>query len=266
MKIASGNCSSNHGARRALADHQHAVLDLVRGEGVDRVGKDVEALFHHDPAEEGDHQLVVGDADRAPPRHVAALGVELVAVDAARPDRDVAVHALRAKDRGGRFGRRHHHFAAAVEAAQDRAHVGLEHLQMIISEIGLEPRVDRGHGGDLVLARPGHRAMADDVGAGDMDDVGVELGEVALDPAGKRDWDAIFVAGRDWDRGNADEIAGGFERGMLHGRRVDAHLHALAQQIAHEAIQCLVGSVPHIIVIAREQSDAKIGGLHDRGL
>ena len=51
------------------------------------------------------------------PLHVAALGVELVAVDAARPDRDVAVHPLRAKDRRGRFGRRQHHFAAVVEAA-----------------------------------------------------------------------------------------------------------------------------------------------------
>ena len=50
--------------RRAFADHQHAVLEPALGEGVDRVGKDVEALFHHDPAEEGDDHFVVGDADR----------------------------------------------------------------------------------------------------------------------------------------------------------------------------------------------------------
>ena len=107
MKIASGSCCSNHGRAGPFADDQHAVLEPALGEGVDRVGKDVEALFHHDPAEEGDDHLVVGDAERAAPRHVAALGIELLAVDAARPDRDVAVHALRAKDRGGRFRRRH---------------------------------------------------------------------------------------------------------------------------------------------------------------
>ena len=96
------------------------MLEPARREGVDRVGEDVEALFHDDPAEEGDDHFVVGDAERSPPFHVAALGVELVAVDAARPDRDVAVHALRAKDRGGRFGGRHHDLAAAIEAPHDR--------------------------------------------------------------------------------------------------------------------------------------------------
>ena len=62
-----------------------------------------------------DHFLV-GDPDGPPPVHVAALGIELLAVDAARPDGDVAVHALRAKDGGGRFRRGHHDFAAVVEA------------------------------------------------------------------------------------------------------------------------------------------------------
>ena len=172
---------------RSFADHQDAMLDLVRGESVDRVGEDVEALFHHHPAKEGDDHLVIGDAERTAPFHVAAFGIELIAVDASRPDRDVAVHALRAQDRRGRFGRGHDDFAAAVETAKDRAHIRLERLQMVISEIGLEAGVDRGHRGDLVLARPGDRAVADDVGAGNMDDVGIEFGEVALDPAGERD-------------------------------------------------------------------------------
>ena len=46
----------------------------------DRIGEDVEAFFHHDPAEEGDDHLVVVDADRSPPAHVAAFGIELVPV------------------------------------------------------------------------------------------------------------------------------------------------------------------------------------------
>ena len=54
-------------ARRPVADHQHLVADLAAGEPVDRVGEDVEALFHHQPADEADHRHVVGDAERAPP-------------------------------------------------------------------------------------------------------------------------------------------------------------------------------------------------------
>ena len=128
-----------------------------------------------------DH-FIIGDAEGTPPRHVASLGVELVAVDAARPDRDVAVHALRAQDRGGGFRRRHHDFAAMVEAPHDVARQRLQRLQVIISEIGVEARVDRGDRGDLVPPRPGDRAVTDDVRAGDMDDVRIELGEVAPDP------------------------------------------------------------------------------------
>ena len=48
--------------------------DLARGQPVDRLGEDVEALFGDDPADEADHRLVVADAERAPPGRIAALG------------------------------------------------------------------------------------------------------------------------------------------------------------------------------------------------
>ena len=50
---------------------------------------------------------------------------------------------------------------------------------MIIFEVGLEPRMDRGGNSDLAFARPGHRAVPDDVRTGDMDDIGREVVEVA---------------------------------------------------------------------------------------
>ena len=62
---------------------------------VNRVSEDVEALFHDDTAEEGDHHLVVGDPDRTAPGHVAAVGIELLSINATGPDGDVAVHPLR---------------------------------------------------------------------------------------------------------------------------------------------------------------------------
>ena len=60
------------GPRRSLADDDNAMLEAKQGEGVDRVGEDVETLFHDDPAKEAHDQLVVGDAKGSPPRHVAA--------------------------------------------------------------------------------------------------------------------------------------------------------------------------------------------------
>ena len=39
------------------------MLEPERRERMDGVGKDVEPLFHHHPAKEGDDHLIVGDAD-----------------------------------------------------------------------------------------------------------------------------------------------------------------------------------------------------------
>ena len=50
--------------------------------------------------------------------------------------------------------------------------------------------------------------MADDVGAGDVDDVRIELGEVAPDPRRKRERQPIFGASRDRDCRNVDQVAG----------------------------------------------------------
>ena len=52
---------------------------------------------------------------------------------------------------------------------------------------------------------------------------------------------------------------------MLHRRRIDPHLDPLAQQIADEPVERLVGAVPHIIVIAREKGHAEVAGLHGGG-
>ena len=72
----------------------------------------------------------------------------------------------------------------------------------------------------------------------------------------------IFGAPRDGNGRDADKIAGRFKCRCVGRRRVDAHLHALAEQIAHETVQRLVGAVPHIIVIARKQGDADLVRLH----
>jgi len=54
----------------------------------------------------------------------------------------------------------------------------LQIFEMIISEISVEARVDRCNRRDSAPSRPAYRAMTDDIGCGDVDDVGLELGKI----------------------------------------------------------------------------------------
>ena len=118
----------------------------------------------------------------------------------------------------------------------------------------------------LFAPRPGHRAVADDVGARDVDDVGIELGEVAPDPRRQCDRQPIFGAPGIGTDGMLTRSPVGGKAGLVDRRRIDAHLDALAQQIADEAVERLVGAVADIIVIARKQGDAEVARLHGAGL
>jgi hypothetical protein len=233
---------------------------------MNRVREDIQSLFHDHTAEEGDDHLIVTNAVRAAPLHVAPLGVELIAIDPARPDGDVAVHALRTENSPGRFGGRQNNFTAMIEAAHDAPRERFERLKMIISEIGIEPRMHRRHCRDLVPASPADRAMTDKVRARDVDDVRIEPFEVAAHPQWNGNGQAIFRAAGDRDRRHVNQIARGLERGLFHRRRIDADLNALAEQILDKAIQRLIGAIPHVIVVAREEGDAEVTGLHGAGL
>ena len=102
----------------------------------------------------------------------------------------------------------------------------------------------------------------DDVGAGDVDDVGRKGGEVAADGARDAQRQAIFGAAGDRDGGDADDVADRLERRLVDRRRIDPHLRALAQEIVDQPVERLVGAVADIIVIAREQGDAELFGGH----
>src|SRR3546814_7164296 len=85
---------------------------------VDRVGEDVEPLFHDQPAKEADDRRVVVDAELAPPNRIAPAGMEYLALDPAGPDADVVVHPLLAQHLRKAFGRCDQRVAAAIEPAQ----------------------------------------------------------------------------------------------------------------------------------------------------
>ena len=148
---ASGTRSANQSRAGPFADHQHLVRHAALVELADHVGEDVEALFHHQPAEKADRDLVVGDPERAPPFEIAARRREAIMIHAARPDRDRRRHAPVAEDLRHAAARHHHLVDAIVEARQDLDHQRLEERQLVIAEIGFEPRVERGDRRDAAL-------------------------------------------------------------------------------------------------------------------
>src|SRR5690606_23948086 len=98
-----------------LADHEDLVRHAAPPQLAQGVGEDVETLFHHEPAEEADRDLVVGYAERAAPSEIAAGRIEDLAIDPARPDADVVAHALRAEHVDHALRRRNERVAAMVE-------------------------------------------------------------------------------------------------------------------------------------------------------
>src|SRR3546814_7451161 len=65
-----------------------------------------------------DLRRIVADAKVAPPPHVAAAGMENLALDPAGPDADVIIHPLLTQHLRKAFGRRDQRVAAAIEPAQ----------------------------------------------------------------------------------------------------------------------------------------------------
>ena len=91
-----------------------------RGQRVDRVGEDVEALFHDQPADEGDDPLTVADAETAAPVERPPRRLEKTrASTPPAPDLDVGRHAVGAELLGHRFGRGVDLDQVVVEPAHD---------------------------------------------------------------------------------------------------------------------------------------------------
>ena len=90
-----------------------------------------------------------------------------------------------------------------------------------------------------------------------MDNVGVEIGKVTADGAGEAGREAIFGALGNGEAGQADEVAGRRKGRRIGRRRVDSHRVAVAQKIANEPVERLVGAIADIIIIARKKGDAE---------
>ena len=99
-----------------------------------------------------------------------------------------------------------------------------------------------------------------------MDDVRLELGEVALGRTRKRDRQPIFRSTGNWNGRDADDISRCRKRRLIDGWRIDADVNPLPEQVANKAVERLVGPIAHVIVIARDEGDAKVGRLHGPAL
>ena len=69
--------------------------------------------------------------------------------------------------------------------------------------------------------------MTHDIRARDMDDVGIELFEIAANRIWEGDRQPVFGTARDCGRGHAYQIAGGREGRLRDCWRIDPDLHAL---------------------------------------
>jgi enoyl-CoA hydratase/carnithine racemase len=185
-----------------------------------------------------------------------------LAIDPARPDVDIVVHPLFAQHLGEAFRWHHQRIAAAVETAQHRNHHRLEPGEVVILKIGLEAGMDRGQHRQPAPPRPADRAVGHHIRRGDMDHVGREFGQIAPHPGAERQRKAVFGPTGDRKRRHRDQIALRLERGLGHGRGIDPHRRALAQQVFDQPVERAVRPVEHIVVIARDEGDPEIGGVH----
>src|SRR3546814_3181056 len=98
------------------SDDQYLVPYLALFEVLDRIGKDVETLFQHQPANEADRRHVVVDAEAPPPGEIALAGIEYISIDAAGPDADFVVHPLLADQLGHRIGGRSEEHTSDIQS------------------------------------------------------------------------------------------------------------------------------------------------------
>ncbi len=76
-------------ARGTVADDQGTDRRVRRLRRVYGAGEGVDAFFKDQPSDEGDDDIVVAEALRAPPAHVAPARIEQRLIDAARPQANV---------------------------------------------------------------------------------------------------------------------------------------------------------------------------------
>ena len=122
-------------------------------------------------------------------------------------------------------------------------------------KIGLEARVQAGDDRNAKALGEGLRARPEDVGRGDMDQIGSEARDVLANLPRQPGGEPELASHRQCYRGHRDQVAGGLERRRVGHWRVDAELVALLQAAADQAIERLVGAFPDVIVIAGDERD-----------
>lgn len=95
-----------------------------------------------------------------------------------------------------------------------------------------------------------------------MNDVRGELGKIASNSRWKTERNPIFRTARNGKGRQADKVADRLEGRMRDGRRIDAHVYTLPKQVLGQTVQRTVRAVPHHVVIARNQGNANLVGLH----
>eukprot|EP01136_Pigoraptor_vietnamica_P011094 Opistho-1_new@49506 len=211
-------------ARRTLADDERADHLARCAQGIDRVGEDAQPLFLHQPPEEERDDIVGRIAECRAGRLVAQRGIEGRRVDPAAPDRYATGAMLGRKLVRDRQSRREDQVAIAVEAIE----IAFEHrpqkAHAVISGIGFEPRMQARHHRNPLRPRPFLGLAPQQVGRGEMDDVGRE--RLELRPRRPRQAQREPVFGPPGQRKRTDraDIACRIECGFRRARGEDTYL------------------------------------------
>ncbi len=222
-ELAAGKMRLEPFARRTVADNQRRHRDAAPPQFGDGVGEHVQPFFHDQPPQKRYRHIGIGDALRASPCVVAAIGMEDAAIDAARPDRDIVVHTLIAQDIDHALRWRHQRVAPAIQFADPAFQNRPQKSHIVECGICFEPRVHRCDHRQAAILRPTHGGARAEIRAGDMQDVGREGRQIAAYRIVQPHRHAVFAAARNGEGRHADQIALRREGGLRHRRRIDPH-------------------------------------------
>ena len=148
--------------------------------------------------------------------------------------------------------------ACRIEPAQIARHQSRQGGNVpVMLEIGLVARVIGGDGRNVPLLRQPERAIAQQIGHRDMDDVGAKFLQPAADGARHAERQAIFGARGQGDGGNRNDRSGMGEGGCGHGGREYQDFDTMRFEISDKPVQCQRDAVLDVIVGTGDQRDPK---------
>jgi hypothetical protein len=216
-------------------------------------------LFRHQTSGIGNQHVIIADAALTPPVQRSPVRREPLMVDTARPQTHVAAADALACQFVHHRARRHvNMLAPLIEGAQPPVKPWHEKTQPVIRQVGVVAGVERRHRRHLHLPRKAERAVAGDVGHGDVKQVRPEPADLAADMAGQPQPDAIFLAGGNGKRRHRLKPALVLHCSRLGNGGNHQHLVAMRLQPGHQPVERERHAILDVVVVSGGQNDPQL--------